>query len=587
MGVSLARRAVLSCLAILLASLTLVSQNASFAVNTKPVMLLEGSLRRPSPLRSSRSTVRGQSEDRFKREVREQKMEQYKEERNLQCDERGGWKTIGLRRRGSERIYAKYEYADSMFAPEKVEGRELIIEVCDVEGDGQSGWKIYRMGPMVGIGGYDRHEITVLNLPHPSKAKFLTGKMMAPVYKNGEIAGFPPLHSHHNMVGVSGVKHAFESHGDAICDANLGGEGCYLISYPDGYGVPFKNETVPNKDFMTLTLIFNDVRKNDDLVTPNKMLFYGEIALKWSANTDDVKSVSAAALHMIGKSHPYMANIVTKRPSLRWSTGTWPVDGKIIISPEDQLPWFHAHRSYFTAFWAFAASPEELGLTTKLLRKVDDNNQTRNGKLDKFDLVWTPDDPIRALEEKVAQSKKGLKSLRCWLVASDEEKVLVYVNETAGFSPELSEPWQQNWKGSWYDRAGEVHCNPWSFEKGDRYTVVGMNGIDDRYNWTHDQSDFFTMMQHNILFLLYETIGPELGPTMEMFGGFNTQGNMLMLKWSYVPSVFKNRTDYFFKSKKGLRKFEYELTQHMRKVLQSDISLMHDPFWQFQQRFQK
>ena len=40
-----------------------------------------------------------------------------------------------------------------------------------------------------------------------------------------------------------------------------------------------------------------------------------------------------------------------------------------------------------------------------------------------------------------------------------KEKVLVYVNETAGFSPELSEPWQQNWKGSWYDRAGEVHCS--------------------------------------------------------------------------------------------------------------------------------
>ena len=411
--------------------------------------------------------------------------------------------------------------------------------------------------------------------------------MMAPVYKNGELAGFPPLHSHHVMLGFSGVKHAFESHGDAPCSEDLGGESCYLISYPDGYGLPLINESVPFRDELMVNFIFNDVRRRNENVTPHPMLFYGEVALKWSAKVDEIKPVSMAALHYIGKSHAYAANIVTKRPSLRWGTGTWPVDGKVIISPEDQLPWFHAHRSYFTAFWAFAASPEELGLTTKLLRKVDDNNQTRNGKLDKFDLVWTPDDPIRALEEKVAQSKKGLKSLRCWLVASDEEKVLEYVNETAGFSPELSEPWQQNWKGSWYDRAGEVHCNPWSFKKGDSYTLVGMNGIDDRYNWTHDQSDFFTMMQHNILFLLYETIGPELGPTMEMFGSFNTQGNMLMLKWSYVPSVFKNRTDYFFKSKKGLRKFEHELTQHMRKVLQSDISLMHDPFWQFQQRFQK
>ena len=66
-----------------------------------------------------------------------------------------------------------------------------------------------------------------------------------------------------------------------------------------------------------------------------------------------------------------------------------------------------------------------------------------------------------------------------------------------------------------------------------------------------------------------------------MFGGFNTQGNMLMLKWSYVTSVFKNRTDYFFQSKTGLKKFEGELSQHMKKVLQSDIGLLHDSFWSF------
>ena len=166
----------------------------------------------------------------------------------------------------------------------------------------------------------------------------------------------------------------------------------------------------------------------------------------------------------------------------------------------------------------------------------------------------------------MAQSKKGLKSLRCWLVASDEEKVLEYVNETAGFSPELSEPWQQNWKGSWYDRAGEVHCNPWSFKKGDSYTVVGMNGIDDRYNWTHDQSDFFTMMQHNILFLLYETTGPELGPTMEILGDFRSKGkNIVSLMWSYVPNVLKPRTEYYFQNKERQKEYEGSLTKHLGK----------------------
>ena len=199
---------------------------------------------------------------------------------------------------------------------------------------------------------------------------------------------------------------------------------------------------------------------------------------------------------------------------------------------------------------------------------------TKNGPLDEYDVVWTPEDPSKALEEKVATSKKGLKSLRCWMVASDEEKVLEYVNETAGFSPELSEPWQQNWKGSWYDRAGEVHCNPWSFKKGDSYTVVGMNGIDDRYNWTHDQSDFFTMMQHNILFLLYETTGPELGPTMEMFGAFSKTGmTHVIVKWSYIPEEFKSKVDYFFKSREHQGKFDRKLKLYFNTQTKSHFVL--------------
>ena len=132
--------------------------------------------------------------------------------------------------------------------------------------------------------------------------------------------------------------------------------------------------------------------------------------------------------------------------------------------------------------------------------------------------------------------------------------------------PELGEPWQQNWKGSWYDRAGEVHCNPWSFKKGDSYTLVGMNGIDDRYNWTHDQSDFFTMMQHNILFLLYETTGPELGPTMEILGDFRSKGkNIVALMWSYVPNVLKPQTEYYFQNKERQTEYKGSLTRHLGK----------------------
>ena len=529
------------------------------------------------PGRVIRSVTTGEDPSRItaeqKKRVREKKLDEYKAQRKAQCDDQGKWTSFPVRDGcGDGNVCGTYDYADSQFDPTIEAERDIVLRTCEVEDEGgESGWVIYRIGPMVGIGGYDKHDVSIDRLPFPSKAKFITGKLMAPVYENGELAGFPPLHSHHIMSAFSGMTHAFESHGDTQCQDDFGGESCYLISYPKGYGLPYVNESVPYKDFLALNFLFNDVRRNDETVTPHPMVFYGEVAFKWSAKVNEIKPVSMAALHMQGHTHYYRANIVSKKPNLRWSTGKWPVDGKVIISPEDQLPWFHAHRSYFTAFWAFAASPEELGLTTDLLEKVGDNNVTKNGPLDEYDLVWVPEDPTKALEEKVARSKKGLKSLRCWLIASDQEVVLEFVNETVP-SPELSEPWQQNWKGSWYDRAGEVHCNPWSFKKGDSYTVVGMNGIDDRYNWTHDQSDFFTMMQHNILFILYETTGPELGPTMEMFGGFSmTDLTQVLLKWSYIPEVLKDRTKYYFANRKRQEKYNRQVRHYFNIEAKSDF----------------
>ena len=210
-----------------------------------------------------------------------------------------------------------------------------------------------------------------------------------------------------------------------------------------------------------------------------------------------------------------------------------------------------------------------------------DDNSTNAGKLGQWDYVWAPEDPTKSLWERVKKSEKGQKSLRCRMMASEEEKILEYVNET-GVSDTFSEPWQQNWKGSWYDCSGEVHCDPWSFKKGDSYTVVAMNGIDPRYEWTHDQSDFFTMMQHGIFFLAYETAGPDLGPTMEIFGDFHTDGhNEVKIKWSYVPEALSNGTDFFFGNKKRQRLYEEVLEEYLNDQMNSSITVMRDdPPWQ-------
>ncbi|QDZ24797.1 hypothetical protein HOP50_14g73370 [Chloropicon primus] len=524
------------CSALVLASFVFISQSLSevFKNDVKNTLGLDSL--QVSSTRSSMVTIR---------KARERKLEEYTRNRNSQCDDQGKWYSVTL-------PLMSYTYTWSQFEtdPEESQPKEIGLQACEVDAeDGQSGWLVYRFGPMIGVGGYDKHEVLIGDLPPPKKAKYITGKMAAPVYPNGEVAGFPPVHTHHNMLGLSGVVHAFEAHGDAVCTSNLGGNSCYLISYPKGHGIPFVNDT-DVRDYLTINANFNDVRRNDETTTPNPMIFYGEVGIEWTS-IEDTRPISSLALHMAGAKHSFAANIVTKRQSLRWNTGVWPANGEIIISPEDQMPWFHAHRSYFTAFWAFASSPEDLGLTSDLLKPVDDNNVTKNGPLDMFDKVWTPEDPIQALSDKIGL--KGKESMRCWLMHNEDEKVLEFV-EGSDSSSKYPSAWQQDWKASYYDRAGEVHCKPWSFKKGERYTVVALNGLDPHFNWTHDQSDFFTMMQHNILFLPYKSHGPELGPTMEIYGNFETNSrNQVRMPWTYVPQDVKNRTDYFIEDGEHLK----------------------------------
>ena len=115
-----------------------------------------------------------------KKNAREHKLDEYMKQRKGYCDEQGKWTTLTFDENGeseykNKQVWAYSEYADSQFDPTLTEERTVVMQTCEIEDeDGESGWIIHRIGPMVGIGGYDRHEITVINLPHPHKAKFFT-----------------------------------------------------------------------------------------------------------------------------------------------------------------------------------------------------------------------------------------------------------------------------------------------------------------------------------------------------------------------------------------------------------------------------
>ena len=470
-------------------------------------------------------------------EHRRQKMDKYLRQRTEQCDEGRGWQSVDMARNG---MFNTYLFGDRFVKPEHgYPSQEMYVgfSTCGVEeegSNGESGWQIYRFGPFVGVGGSDWHQVWIHPLPSPEKAKFITGKMAAPVDEHGTILGHPPIYSHHVHIELNGVQHPLEAHGDTTCSEEHGGTSCYLRSYPEGHGLPFNS--TGNDDYFSLDFMLNDLRE----YPAPPMVFYQEVALKWSSS-NVVKPISTATMHMsAGGSHPFSTTLVTKRPSFLWSTSKWLVDGKVIVSQKDQMPWFHAHRKFCQGAWIFAASPEELGLTMDLLQKVDDNVHPYQPTRDN-DLVWNPEgnNPVKALIERVENSKAGMESLKCWLMGSEAEKVLEYVNGTDA-SSDYPESWQQNWRESWYDRAGELHCDPWSFGKGDSYTVVTLNGLDERI--PSDDLGIFT--QHGAAFIPYESTGSEIGPVYEVYGEYSSENlrikNVHVLAHNWKPATFKS-----------------------------------------------
>ena len=476
-------------------------------------------------------------------EHRRQKMDKYLRQRTEQCDEGRGWQSVDMARNG---MFNTYLFGDRFVKPElgyidPDDERYVSFSTCGVEeegSNGESGWQIYRFGPFVGVGGSDWHQVWIHPLPPPEKAKFITGKMAAPVDEHGTILGHPPIYSHHVHIELNGVQHSLEAHGDTTCSEEHGGTSCYLRSYPEGHGLPFNS--TGNDDYFSLDFMLNDLRE----YPAPPMVFYQEVALKWSSR-EDVKPMSTITSHMSygGESdpgHPFSTTLVTKRPSFLWSTSKWLVDGKVIVSQKDQMPWFHAHRKFCQGAWIFAASPEELGLTRDLLQKVDDNtNQYQPTGFN--DLVWNPEgnNPVKALIERVENSKAGMESLKCWLMGSEAEKVLEYVNGTDA-SSDYPESWQQNWRESWYDRAGELHCDPWSFGKGDSYTVVTLNGLDERI--PSDDLGIFT--QHGAAFIPYESTGSEIGPSYEVYGPYSKGlEHMFIMPYNWIPRTSSSAAD--------------------------------------------
>jgi hypothetical protein len=250
-----------------------------------------------------------------------------------------------------------------LFSP-PAHGATLQSFRCSIGGAEGSEFRIRRLGPFVGNGGFDWHK---MKMEDPFKlrsqvqhgAVHVTGFMSAPVAESGEILGNPPIHIHHANLGPnpnrSSLSRLSQWHGDSQCSHADGGTACYVTVLPQGFGFPVSQE-------LRLDTDFNDVRPSG---SPD-LHFWLEAAISIAkpAAEKPVNEVGTVILGVPFSFRFWTASdfqrlyfVPSDQPSALWMTARMPTSGTFVAGK------LETHQHMLDEAWVFSAtSLDDLGL---------------------------------------------------------------------------------------------------------------------------------------------------------------------------------------------------------------------------------
>jgi len=245
-------------------------------------------------------------------------------------------------------------------------GAALQSHRCRVS-DGKGGeFRIRRLGPFVGNGGFDWHKMK-LEDPYNLRGQIrgdihMTGFMVAPVAEDGEILGNPPIHVHHANLGpnfgTSSLSRISQWHGDSQCSDSDGGTACYITTLPYGFAFPVSQE-------LRLDVDFNDVRP---LNSP-ELRFWLETAISVvePPQEEQLQDVGTVIIGVPFRMHWWKSSDLQRlyfvppdQPSALWTTARMPTAGTFVKGK------LETHQHMLDIAWVFSGiSPEELGLNSE------------------------------------------------------------------------------------------------------------------------------------------------------------------------------------------------------------------------------
>eukprot|EP00933_Yihiella_yeosuensis_P033601 TRINITY_DN2726_c0_g1_i1.p1 TRINITY_DN2726_c0_g1~~TRINITY_DN2726_c0_g1_i1.p1 ORF type:complete len:644 (-),score=90.18 TRINITY_DN2726_c0_g1_i1:461-2347(-) len=326
--------------------------------------------------------------------------------------------------------------------------------------DHQGGeFRIRRLGPFVGKGGFDWHKMK-LEDPYNLRSQMppqgyisMTGFTAMPVDKDGEILGNPPIHIHHANLGPnpnrSSLSRVSQWHGDSQCSASDGGTACYITTLPEGFGFPATQE-------LRLDIDFNDVRAPKS----PEMHFWLETAIRIAKPLAEETSNEVGTV-IIGvpfrmewwKTSDFqrLYFVPPDQPSALWMTAEMPSSGTFVSGK------LETHQHMFDTAWVFSGvSPEELGLNS-------DSWQLRK--------PWQPWIPK---ENGWTDDAAAMQALKMHVQARFQDVVRHCLAKPACAQKPPSLVWTLNRTVIEGDEEREMPwpSTTWTFEKGEQFTIV-------------------------------------------------------------------------------------------------------------------
>ena len=315
-----------------------------------------------------------------------------------------------------------------------------------------------RLGPYKSEAGYrimtTNIEVGGLGIINPGdRVTVFAGQ---PVTSSGVVISMPPLFVHHlhvNKLSPAHINfHYFETHADFAVgtDPDSFGEGAssalgYSRYMPSGYVMVVDRSALDIWGDVTV----DDVRSKE--ANGTALEYYLEFAFRLAPPQLKLRPVSLfwmfqpcdGLYHELSTSFGNGFNTfnVQAHDTLVWWSGVMPADGKLL--PEN--PWLHTHRARFAGFLLLKASLSAL-----------------NFSCDEFGVSEVSGEHSRAAD---------LTAIRARLMQSGQ--VVCYDDPTVADYITIKGSPREGVAAGVYERQGRVRCTPWSFTRGERYSIFG------------------------------------------------------------------------------------------------------------------